>query len=89
MDLLNEKWIQDGGAVYSETLKNYEGDNVLICDLDEGYWDTDEVDRFDIGAMANLIAHAPDMYRMLKSMATSKKATLKDINTHLEAIEGR
>ena len=86
-DLLKEKWVQDGvAAVFSETIKTYEGYNAEICDLDTGFWETDEVDMDDIASMANLIAHAPDMYRMLHSIATGKEVSLKDINALLAEI---
>ena len=90
LDLLKEKWVQDGiAAVFSETIKTYEGYNTEICDLDDldtGCWETDDVDMDDIASMANLIAHAPDMYRMLHSIATSKTASLNDINALLAEI---
>lgn len=87
IDLLKEKWVQDGCAVYSETIKNVEGYSVQICDMDEGYWDTDEIDGNDMGAFASLIAHAPDMYRMLHSIATAKTASIKEIRALLAAIK--
>lgn len=90
-DLLKENWVQDGiAAVFSTTTrsKGCDGDYCTeICDLDTGYWGDVDLEMGDICAMAKLIAHAPDMYRLLHSIAATKTASLNQVKALLAEIE--
>ena len=90
MELLTEKWkLGFGYEIYSSTLKGKDGDGVLICDLYKSWQDadTEELDTADLSQFASLIAAAPEMYRILKKIEQTKKASLTKIRTLLDAIE--
>ena len=91
VNLLNEVWERDGvAAVFRRRSEDFEYEdgenNDGICDLDHGCWENEHLDIDDICAFADLIAAAPDMYRMLHSIVDSKKASIKDIKALLNSI---
>ena len=91
VNLLNEVWERDGVvAVFRRRSENHEYEDGEkfdnICDLDDGCWENEHLDMNDICAFADLIAAAPDMYRMLQSIVDNKKASIKDIKALLYSI---
>ncbi len=91
VNLLNEVWERDGvAAVFRRRSEDHEYEDGEkfdnICDLDDGCWENEHLDMDDICAFADLIAAAPDMYRMLQSIVDNKKASIKDIKALLYSI---
>ena len=91
VNLLNEVWERDGvAAVFHRRSEDHEYEDGekfdTICDLDDGCWENEHLDMDDICAFADLIAAAPDMYRMLQSIVDNKKASIKDIKALLYSI---
>ena len=88
IDLTKEVWLTDGmAAVFSSTTKTDGKYYAEICNLEHGYWGDATVTFDDIYALAKFLAHAPDMYRLLKSIAETKKCSLKAINALLAQFE--
>ena len=88
IDLLKEVWVMDGiAAVFSKTTKTDGKYYTEICNLEHGYWGNANVTTDDIYALAHFLTHAPDMYRLLKSIVETKKCSLKAINSLLSNIE--
>ena len=62
-----------GAVVYTYNADDDESDNAY--------------DEKNVCANANLIAHAPDMYRMLKSILETKKCSLQAVKALVNEIE--